>query len=285
MPRGRPPYPDVLTPREWEVLALIREGLTNPQIAQRLGVSESAAKFHVSEILSKLGVESRQEAAGFSASPRPRWLLFPRLTFPESWKAAASKWLAPPVIGAAAVVVIAILAIVAGVIILEDGSGGDDAAPPATADLQDALGPDLPAEPTATSVPAASAPPEEAIYWALDHHSDGTPSQTRLRLYLFALPGEAGVVTLRAPDGSTAGRAPIMGSGIFGEASCVSRVSKDWPGLITVVGPVFEMTADALAAFLANPGAYRAEVDQRDLGMTNPKQFDLPLVDTGCRPP
>jgi DNA-binding CsgD family transcriptional regulator len=61
--RGRPAYPDVLTPREWEVLSLIKEGLTNPQIAQRLGISEHGARFHVSEILSKLGVESRQEAA------------------------------------------------------------------------------------------------------------------------------------------------------------------------------------------------------------------------------
>jgi DNA-binding CsgD family transcriptional regulator len=76
--RGRPAYPDVLTPREWEVLALIREGLTNPQIAQRLSISESGARFHVSEILSKLGVESRQEAATWTSAkehPRRRWLL------------------------------------------------------------------------------------------------------------------------------------------------------------------------------------------------------------------
>ena len=52
-----------LTPREWEVLALIREGLSNEQIAQRLGISLSGAKFHVSEILSKLQVTDRVEAA------------------------------------------------------------------------------------------------------------------------------------------------------------------------------------------------------------------------------
>ena len=33
--RGRPPYPDILTPREWEVLALLRQGLSNEEIAQR----------------------------------------------------------------------------------------------------------------------------------------------------------------------------------------------------------------------------------------------------------
>ncbi|HEY4686531.1 MAG TPA: helix-turn-helix transcriptional regulator, partial [Dehalococcoidia bacterium] len=43
----RPPYPDVLTPREWEVLDLLREGLTNDQIARRLGISRDGAKYHV----------------------------------------------------------------------------------------------------------------------------------------------------------------------------------------------------------------------------------------------
>jgi DNA-binding CsgD family transcriptional regulator len=68
--RGRPAYPDVLTPREWEVLSLIKEGLINPQIAQRLAISESGARFHVSEILSKLGLESRQQAASWQRAPR-----------------------------------------------------------------------------------------------------------------------------------------------------------------------------------------------------------------------
>lgn len=61
--RGRPPHPDVLTPRQWEVLALVREGLTNEEIALRLGISGDGVKFHVSEILGKLGVSSRNEAA------------------------------------------------------------------------------------------------------------------------------------------------------------------------------------------------------------------------------
>ncbi len=61
--RGRPKHPDILTPREWEVLALLREGCTNEQIAERLGIALSTARFHVSEILGKLGVTSRGEAA------------------------------------------------------------------------------------------------------------------------------------------------------------------------------------------------------------------------------
>jgi DNA-binding CsgD family transcriptional regulator len=61
--RGRPKYPDVLTPRQFEVLELIREGLTNPQIAERLGISPDGAKWHVKEILWKLDAPSREEAA------------------------------------------------------------------------------------------------------------------------------------------------------------------------------------------------------------------------------
>ena len=51
-----------LTDREREVLRLLVEGLTNPGIADRLVVSHSTVKFHVSNILSKLGVSSRTEA-------------------------------------------------------------------------------------------------------------------------------------------------------------------------------------------------------------------------------
>jgi NarL family two-component system response regulator LiaR len=59
----QPPTPGHdLTPREREVLTLMVAGLNNPDIARRLVVSHSTAKFHVSSILSKLGVTSRTEA-------------------------------------------------------------------------------------------------------------------------------------------------------------------------------------------------------------------------------
>jgi len=63
----RPPEPDFdLTPREQEVLALMVQGLSNPEIADRLVISLSTVKFHVSRILCKLGVTSRAEAAALA---------------------------------------------------------------------------------------------------------------------------------------------------------------------------------------------------------------------------
>jgi DNA-binding CsgD family transcriptional regulator len=63
-----------LTSREREVLGLVRIGLTNEEIAQRLGISPDTAKLHVSQILAKLGVATREEAAA-SIEPqrRSRW--------------------------------------------------------------------------------------------------------------------------------------------------------------------------------------------------------------------
>ena len=52
-----------LTPREREVLRLVVEGFANKQIARRLQITEKTVKTHVSNILQKLGVEDRTQAA------------------------------------------------------------------------------------------------------------------------------------------------------------------------------------------------------------------------------
>ena len=67
----RPPMPadDVgLTPREAEVLRLLPQGLTNREIGERLFVTERTAAKHVENILAKLGVGSRVEAAAFAVA-------------------------------------------------------------------------------------------------------------------------------------------------------------------------------------------------------------------------
>lgn len=58
---GRPCHDDVLTPAEWRVAELLRHGMTNRRIAERMGVSTDAVKFHVGNALSKLGLSSRNE--------------------------------------------------------------------------------------------------------------------------------------------------------------------------------------------------------------------------------
>ncbi|MGH9245756.1 MAG: helix-turn-helix transcriptional regulator [Acidimicrobiales bacterium] len=61
-----PSGPDTLTPREREVAALLAEGLTNSQVAERLYISPRTAAVHVSNILAKLAMSSRAEVAAWA---------------------------------------------------------------------------------------------------------------------------------------------------------------------------------------------------------------------------
>jgi DNA-binding NarL/FixJ family response regulator len=58
--------PDGLTPREVEVLALIAEGLTNAEIADRLVVSGATVKTHVNHIFAKTGARDRAQAVVYA---------------------------------------------------------------------------------------------------------------------------------------------------------------------------------------------------------------------------
>jgi DNA-binding NarL/FixJ family response regulator len=61
----------VLSFRESQVLTMVREGLTNAEIAEQLFLAESTIKSHVSSIFTKFGVRSRKEAAAVSIELAP----------------------------------------------------------------------------------------------------------------------------------------------------------------------------------------------------------------------
>jgi DNA-binding CsgD family transcriptional regulator/catechol 2,3-dioxygenase-like lactoylglutathione lyase family enzyme len=69
-PRGRPPSDDILTPAEWRVAEAVRHGLSNPEIARAQGVSLDAIKFHVANILQKLGLSRRTELRAWTGVRR-----------------------------------------------------------------------------------------------------------------------------------------------------------------------------------------------------------------------
>jgi DNA-binding CsgD family transcriptional regulator len=62
---------DTLSRREQEVLTLLREGLSNAEIAKRLFITPKTAEHHVSSILSKLDLRSRAEAASYVSAAQP----------------------------------------------------------------------------------------------------------------------------------------------------------------------------------------------------------------------
>jgi len=149
MKRGRPRHDDILTPREWEVLALLAKRRSNPEIAVALGISLSGVKYHVSEILSKLGVESREEAGRLYRTHQPKQ--------PAAWLAPLTllRRLVPgPALfgGSAAVIVCALLALV-----VLNGEPAENGA--RDSDLyNEAIGLDLPPEeqPGVAETPAPS---------------------------------------------------------------------------------------------------------------------------------
>lgn len=66
------PSPVPLTKRESEILALIADGLSNQEIAQRLFIRESTVKTHVSNLFRKIGVNDRVQAILYALSIRLR---------------------------------------------------------------------------------------------------------------------------------------------------------------------------------------------------------------------
>jgi Tol biopolymer transport system component/DNA-binding CsgD family transcriptional regulator len=125
----------VLTPREWEVLALLREGCSNEEVARRLGISVAGAKYHVSEILSKLGVSSREEAARWTPERRPWWAA--AVAPLAGLRRPRFGWLSPAVAGALAVLAtVGVGLLVWGVLATGGGGNGE---PPGAGEPPEAL--------------------------------------------------------------------------------------------------------------------------------------------------
>lgn len=68
--RGRPPYDDLLTPAEWRTVNAVRHGFTNREIAERRGISLDAVKFHVANIIAKLGARNRKALRHWMGAPK-----------------------------------------------------------------------------------------------------------------------------------------------------------------------------------------------------------------------
>jgi DNA-binding CsgD family transcriptional regulator len=182
-----PPH-ESLTPRQQEVLHLIRLGLTDAEIAERLGISLKGASKHVSEIIGKLGVRNRYEAAAW---PEPPWWAAALAPVAVVWRHARA--MLPAKAGGVAAVasagtmaavpggmgLVAVLLVPAGA--GNDGLGGTKAAAAIEADggggglvPQQDLNP--PPEPLATPLPGDGAPDARAAYHG-DSNDDGSTSQ------------------------------------------------------------------------------------------------------------
>jgi DNA-binding CsgD family transcriptional regulator/sortase (surface protein transpeptidase) len=113
-----------LTPREEQVLDLIRRGYSNRGIADELGISLATSRYHVSEIISKLGVGSREEAARWRTK-RILGLVSPVPALkPPSWEVIVKTTTAALLAGS----VLILALVVGGIVVMQSRSGNEASA-------------------------------------------------------------------------------------------------------------------------------------------------------------
>ena len=112
---------DELTPREHDVARLMARGMTNPQIAEELGIRFGTAKTHVSQVIAKLGASDREDAA---RAWRQEHRLSRRLHRVLAGLIPTLGWKSAAIIGAAGFVAVALPA--AAIFIASGSSDQDD---------------------------------------------------------------------------------------------------------------------------------------------------------------
>ena len=166
---GRRAEPDILTPREREVLALLREELSNDAIAERLGISVAGVKYHVSEILGKLGLENRADAARWAAAApaakRPWWAAIAPLGLGR---------LSGAIAGGVAIAVVAGIAVLIWALASTGGGGSTSPGPANLAGLT--------AETFAPRVRASMAA-EGMVYYVMNERSGEADTGERQRMW------------------------------------------------------------------------------------------------------
>jgi DNA-binding CsgD family transcriptional regulator len=117
-----------LTSREREVLDLVRAGLTNGEIGERLGISADGAKYHVSQIIRKLDVRNRHEAARWPEKPGA-WTGAPAL-IGVLWRWAQAKAGGMALVASGAVLAVAVVGLGLLALVLwsnDQSTSGDEA--------------------------------------------------------------------------------------------------------------------------------------------------------------
>ena len=191
-----------LTHRQREVLDLIVRGKTNGEIAEELGITLDGAKWHVSEILARLGVNSREEAAEWYREQGRRRLPRPPL------RGFLSGWLVK--VGAGAGV-----AAVAGVGVVAVFSGGDEAVPAApSADADICMPSDLVVESRQYPYVDGSLILETTFHPRVECHLYGRTVTTlfRARQYLESAEVEGDRLTMQIDERLSVGEAHTVAS-------------------------------------------------------------------------
>jgi DNA-binding CsgD family transcriptional regulator len=147
-----------LSPRQRDVLDLVARGYTNAQIGDALGMTLDGAKFHVSEIMGKLGFSSREEAAHWwHEYNRPAARVYRILAPLTSWGLWRVAGTAAAVAAAGAIAVVAIIAL----------QSGDESADP----VVESAAVEVPSLPF---TPGAFRAQQGTVDWELDLRADGT---------------------------------------------------------------------------------------------------------------